>query len=42
MPDLRGWRLVGTDRWWPVMFGPPPEAPGLRWEPLPLTRPAGG
>lgn len=29
---LYGWRLVGTDRFWPVMFGQPPKACGLRWE----------
>ena len=33
-----GWRLDGTDRYWPAMFGEPPEAPGLRW--IPFWRPA--
>lgn len=27
-----GWRLAGTDRWWPAMLGPPP--PGTNWEPI--------
>ena len=34
---LRGWRLVGTDRWWPAMFGEPPYRDGLRWEPITYT-----
>lgn len=44
---LRGWQLVGTDKWWPAMFGPPPRlygpADALHWTPiyeksqLPLT-----
>lgn len=29
-----GWQLVGTDRWWPAMFGQPPQHPSLRWAPI--------
>lgn len=37
-PDLSkrlvGWRLAGTTKWCPLWMGPPPDAPGLTWEPI--------
>ena len=33
-PVLRGWRLVGTAKYWPAMLGLPPLTNGLEWEPI--------
>jgi hypothetical protein len=39
MSGLRGWRWVGTDKWWPAILGEPPPILGAVWEPLPYPEP---
>ena len=31
---LKGWRLAGTDRWWPAMLGEPPFFDRWDWQPI--------